>query len=175
MPKYCLLITLLVPNFLVSNTTFKWTPIERALISLLRSLIVNWQYCHRKTGLNWPNCNFRIICVFYFHNFFYGYFVYNAKMITLSCEFFWRLPYFFLWNFVYNANDMITLSCEFFGGFHNFFYGEIKKNDFILFFSSTMYPGTWIWRKIKIPCTRVHGTWDFFCLVFQFSWFFPIN
>ena len=42
-----------------------------------------------------------ICAVFYLHNFFYGYFVYNAKMIILSCEFF--------------------------GGFHNFFYGKIKK------------------------------------------------
>jgi hypothetical protein len=26
-----------------------------------------------------------------------------------------------------NFAKMITLSCEFFGGFHNFFYGKIKK------------------------------------------------
>ena len=29
MPKYCLLITLLVPNFLVSKTTYKWTPQQK--------------------------------------------------------------------------------------------------------------------------------------------------
>jgi hypothetical protein len=36
---------------------------------------------------------------------------------------------------VYNAK-MITLSCEFFGGFHTFFYGKIKninKKSFLMY------------------------------------------
>ena len=34
---------------------------------------------------------------------------------------------FFFYGYFVNNAKMITLSCEFFGGFHNFFYGKIKK------------------------------------------------
>jgi hypothetical protein len=77
------------------------------------------------------------LCSILLAQFFYGYFVYNAKMIKLSREFF--------------------------GGFHNFFYGKIKKNNSygILIFLQIHVPGYMVDEKKK-------KNWIFFG-------FFPLN
>ena len=45
----------------------------------------------------------------------------------------------------------LHISSETKSKFHVPGYMDLKKNQ------NSMYPGTWIWRKNKISCTRVHG------------------
>ena len=56
-PSLSLKIVSITNNFTSTKLLSIWNTttfhiIDRALISL-----PNWQYFHRKTGLNWPNCN----------------------------------------------------------------------------------------------------------------------